>query len=414
MFSLQSTMKALLLTSLLTLTSSIHHTQRLRSDNPSSSLCNRDPNLLFLDMTLAMTFLETKEDDNDNSNSIDDAAAAAPTSDDDEEVDPCAEAREEMRLVYDTREEASNVTLIDNRLTQLTKDETLEQQTEAHDMELNQKQFVTAKSEYDGEASILHSEMQVVASCSEAAHLALFHAFESRQRGDPVDSQSILLKLATDRVECAEKKLVEIMPLRQKILKLRFTYKTAQKKADTSEQRVRALIKHQFMFAKKACLDLTTQASQAHIKLLSILATTKSDAKLAASTFKQTNVMDDKLMMAIQKGNVASARGKVFHEAIVARQKTTCAREKRLKSELGSTADEMEASAADPYENVNHGEATHYPEVDRLRNELNGVLAIYSQARNNANLAEASFGSVGTEKKSGASGPAEGASGPAK
>lgn len=66
---------------------------------------------------------------------------------------------------------------------------------------------------------------------------------------------------------------------------------------------------------------------------------------------------------------------------------------------MGSTADEMEASAADPYENVNHGEATHYPEVDRLRNELNGVLAIYSQARNNANLAEASFGGVQVEKK---------------
>lgn len=385
------------LSSLLSFSFSIHHTKRtpsFRASNFPLSVCDRSQNLLLLEMTI-----------NDE-----------PTNDDDE-FDPCAEAKKELKLVYDTREDATNTTMIDDRLDKLTEDESKEQKTEAIDMEKNQKIMVTSKLEYNGEASILHAEMQVVGSCSEAAHLALFHAFESRQRGDPVSSQSALINLATDRVECAEKKLIDILPLREKIIKLRSIYNADKKNVDASEKRVRSLIKHQFSFAKKACDDLKAQASKAHVKLLSILSTTKSDAKIAASKFETTNVMDDNLMMAIQKGNVAAAQGKVFHEAIVARQKTTCAREERLKSELGDTTDEHAAKESDPYENVNHGEATHYPEVDRLRNELNGVLAAYSQARMNANLAEANFKKENSESSAdAASGPAgepNGGSGPA-
>ena len=133
--------------------------------------------------------------------------------------------------------------------------------------------------------------------------------------------------------------------------------------------------------------------------------TQTTDAKAAAAAFKATSVLDDNLMLAVQKGNVAAAQAKVFHEALVARVKTTCQREQRLKDEIGSTADEAEAAAADPYENVDHEEATHYPEVDRLRSELNGILAEYSKARENANLEEASF--TGEKKVSAAaSGPA--------
>lgn len=338
------------------------------------------------------------------------------------EFDPCAAAREELKQVYDTRDDATNTTLIDNRLAQLTQGETMEQQDEAYAMEKASQILSASKTTFQGQAGILHTEMQVVGSCAEAAHLALFHAFESRQRGDPVSSQSALLRLATDRVECAEKKIVDILPLRKTVLQLKSIFNADKKKVESSEKRVRALIQHQFGFAQKACDDLARQASKAHRRLLAILGTTKSDATLAAAKFAQTNMMDDTLMMAIQKGNVASAQGKVFHEAIVARQKTTCAREERLRAELGDVADEAERAAADPYENVNHQEATHYPEVDRLRNELNGVLASYSAARKNANLAEAVFtgekksggeSGVGASGPSSGSGPAAGASGAA-
>ena len=130
------------LSSLLSFSFSIHHTKRtpsFRASNFPLSVCDRSQNLLLLEMTI-----------NDE-----------PTNDDDE-FDPCAEAKKELKLVYDTREDATNTTMIDDRLDKLTEDESKEQKTEAIDMEKNQKIMVTSKSEYNGEASILHAEMQVV------------------------------------------------------------------------------------------------------------------------------------------------------------------------------------------------------------------------------------------------------------
>ena len=383
-------MKKFLTLTLPILASCIDHQRNLRTP------CSRSTDLLLLDLTLSSTSYaldpESAIESKEENNNVD-------------SFDPCAAAKEELQITLDTRDDVTNVTFINNRLIKLTASETLEQQTEAYGMEQAQKLVVGSKTEYEGEAGVLHAEMQVVGSCSEAAHIALFHAFESRQRGDPLSAQSALLNLATDRVECAEKKLKDILPLRQKVLKLRAEYKTDQNTADAAEKRVRTLIKHQFSFAKKACDDLNRQSEKANQRLLSVLTTTQGDAKAAAAAFKATSVLDDNLMLAVQKGNVAAAQAKVFHEALVARVKTTCQREQRLKDEIGSTADEAEAAAADPYENVDHEEATHYPEVDRLRSELNGILAEYSKARENANLEEASF--TGEKKVSAAaSGPA--------
>jgi hypothetical protein len=338
----------------------------------------------------------------------------------DEGFDPCRAAREELQATLDTREDVTNVTSIDRRLASLTAGEKVEQQEEASTMEVDEKQMQTSKAEYEGQAGLLHEEMQVVGSCSEAAHLALFHAFESRQRGDPLNSQSALLNLASERVECAENKLKEVLPLRKKVLETRAQYRSDETTADASEQRVRQLIKHQFTFAKKACEDLNAMSDKANRRLLSILSVTHSDAKQAASVFKRTSTIDDNLMLAVQKGNVASAQAKVFHEALMARTKTTCEREQSLKDELGATADAVGGVDQDPYKNVNHEEAMRYPEVDRLRGELNGVLAEYSKARENANLAVASFegsaksaGGAASGAAAGVSGPAAGASGPA-
>jgi hypothetical protein len=83
--------------------------------------------------------------------------------------------------------------------------------------------------------------------------------------------------------------------------------------------------------------------------------------------------------------------------------------------ELGVT-EAANGGEEDPYKNVNHEEAMRYPEVDRLRGELNGILVEYSKARENANLVVALFdGSAkSADAASGAaSGPAAGASGPA-
>jgi hypothetical protein len=366
--------------------------------------CGRPRNLLLLDITLSTTS-HALSSENERSSS------SNPT-EEEEEFDPCAAAREELQTTLDTRDDATNVTLIDNRLAVLSSSELLEQQTEALSMEIAQKTLVKSKQMYEGEAGVLHAEMQVVGSCSEAAHIALFHAFESRQRGDPLSSQSVLLNLATDRVECAEKKLTDILPLREKVLKLRAVYKSDESTAGASEKRVRTLIEHQFSFAHKACGDLERQAEKANQRLLSVLTATHGDAQAAAAAFKATSVMDDNLMLAVQKGNVAAAQAKVFHEALLARTKTTCQREQRLKDEIGTTSNEAEAAANDPYENVDHESAMRYPEVDRLRGELNGMLTEYSKARENANLAEASFaGESHKEAPSAASGPAEGASG---
>ena len=387
---------------LLSCASSIAHNQRLRS------ICDRPHNLLLLDVTITTTSKLLGHSSNDDPSNPE-------NENDDESFDPCKAARDELQATLDTREDVTNVTSIDRRLASLTADEKVEQQEEAAVMEINEKHLQTSKAEYEGQAGLLHEEMQVVGSCSEAAHLALFHAFESRQRGDPLNSQSALLNLASERIECSEKKLKEIMPLRTKVLETRETYKSDEKTAEASEQRVRTLIKHQFTFAKKACEDLHVMSDKANRRLLSILAVTHMDAKTATSFFKETSTIDDNMMLAVQKGNVASAQAKVFHEALMARRKTTCEREQRLMDELGVT-EAANGGEEDPYKNVNHEEAMRYPEVDRLRGELNGILVEYSKARENANLVVALFdGSAkSADAASGAaSGPAAGASGPA-
>ena len=394
----------LIVIALLSCASSIAHNQRLRS------VCDRPHNLLLLDVTITTTSKLLGHASNDDPSNPENE-----NENDDESFDPCKAARDELQATLDTREDVTNVTSIDRRLASLTADEKVEQQEEAAVMEINEKHLQTSKAEYEGQAGLLHEEMQVVGSCSEAAHLALFHAFESRQRGDPLNSQSALLNLASERIECSEKKLKEIMPLRTKVLETRATYKSDEKTAEASEQRVRTLIKHQFTFAKKACEDLHVMSDKANRRLLSILAVTHMDAKAATSFFKETSTIDDNMMLAVQKGNVASAQAKVFHEALMARRKTTCDREQRLMDELGVT-EAANGGEEDPYKNVNHEEAMRYPEVDRLRGELNGILVEYSKARENANLAVASFdGSAkSADATSGAaSGPAAGASGAA-
>ena len=317
-----------------------------------------------------------------------------------EPVDPCAPARAELGAAKKNLAPARNASAIETRLNKLTVKESKEQEEAALKYEVAARAFQKARAEYEAEAALLHAEMQIVGSCAESSHLAIYHAFQSRMREDPATAQASLLKVASEKVSCSEEKLAQIMPLRKRVLALRAAFVSAKATNDAADARLRSLIEHQFKYAKDQCQALKLQEEDASRKLVQVLESTHSDARRATQKFKLTSKIDDDLLQAVQKGNVAAAHAKVVREAVVSRRKITCGREAQLREEIGASVNNEEDATNDPYKDVDHG-VPAYPEVDRLRGESKAANAAYETAREEANIVTVESGSSEMNSRSG-------------
>lgn len=226
-------------------------------------------------------------------------------------------------------------------------------------------------------------------ACARAAQLAIFHTFQSHRRGDPVTAQSMLLKNAAEKTDCARKEVVEIAHLFRKFQVADRNFTAIQASAaDATNDLLRDTERH-LLVSQLTCHRLREQAKHINMELVKILNMTHSDAVQMSKELREAGTAEGRWFDRIESGHNAAAYALAAKASINAHKEFICKNAQAINSQLqgalvSSQSADLAQNMADDVEREEDEEVKpkQFQDIDTLTTQYKTSLEAYQLAKN--------------------------------